>query len=423
MLQQALDDADEGSSLRVKEHRSPWHIRSCTPTRFEKVRISPQQAVSDAERLDQPHLLSLALGMRVMLGFMAGEGFDDTSLHRALELEDPQAITPLVFRPTMQHALLLEFTGQLDTARAELDAIRLRCAENGEEGEYVFIAQHVVMSSIWRGHFAQRQPGRRRCRRTQPSAQRRHRFCPGAAACAHHWLCSPLGVRSSARLSQMDSSMGYRQTGTFRLGERLLGTLAFLEVSLGNYAEAVAAVAPLLSAFDLGVDTGPNCPVPRSCPTPSRPLVQLGRLAEAAPLIVDSRSLRTVGTFYWAWMSRGRRARPKHDAWQRWGDLDGAPRGAYSGRRPTTSGSRCRSTVPRTLLLFGQLERRMRKKELGVGQPGPPPSRFSSSTTRRCGPTGPVPNWRAPTLCRWLASRQLTPSEQRVALRSPPRRA
>ncbi len=102
VLQQALDDADAASPLRVQILITLAHSLM-HGNRVIEGRDTAQQAVDDAERLGQPHLLSLALGMRVMLGFMAGEGLDDTKLSRALELEDTQTFTPLV-SATASHA-------------------------------------------------------------------------------------------------------------------------------------------------------------------------------------------------------------------------------------------------------------------------------------------------------------------------------
>ena len=133
--------------------------------------------------------------MRVTLGFMTGEGLDDVRLARALELEDQQTVTPLVFRPSVQNALLLEWTGELDRAQEALEAIRLRCMEKGEEGEYVFIAQHVVMSAIWRGDFvnAASSPRTRWNGRSSSAAIRRSSW---PTVCARRWRPSPATRRS-----------------------------------------------------------------------------------------------------------------------------------------------------------------------------------------------------------------------------------
>ena len=122
----------------------------------ETSRRTVEQAVAEAESLGLPHLLSVALGMQVTLRFLTGHGLDEAKLARALELEDPRvAFTPLVFQPTVQHALLLDWSGQLERAHAELQQIRRRCLDRGEEGEYVFIAFQVVLNAIWRGSFAE----------------------------------------------------------------------------------------------------------------------------------------------------------------------------------------------------------------------------------------------------------------------------
>ncbi|HYO00870.1 MAG TPA: hypothetical protein VET27_02800 [Mycobacterium sp.] len=60
------------------------------------------EAVADASRLAQPRLLSQALGMRVMVRFMAGDGLDEPGIRRAVELEGHDTEIPLAFRPTMR---------------------------------------------------------------------------------------------------------------------------------------------------------------------------------------------------------------------------------------------------------------------------------------------------------------------------------
>ena len=135
-------------------------------------------------------------------------------------------------------------------------------------------------------------------------------------------------------------------------------TLAFLEVSLGNYDAAVAAVAPMLSAFD-PESTPTELPGAAFLPDAIEALVQLGRLADAEPLIAALE--RNGRTFDRAWMRAvGARCRAMLLAAR--GDLDGAHE---SARR--AMGEHERVAMPfdtaRTLLLLGQLERRLRKKE------------------------------------------------------------
>jgi ATP/maltotriose-dependent transcriptional regulator MalT len=405
VLQQALDDADDDSPLRVQILITlAYSLMHANQVR--EGRDIAHQAVGVAERLRQPHLLSLALGMRVMLGFMAGEGLDDVSLHRALELEDTQTFTPLVFRPTVQHALLLEWTGDLDTAREALTAIRLRCLERGEEGEYVFIAQHIVMSSMWAGDFVNANLA------AEDAAERALQLSGGTPLFLAHSMRAPLAVfagreAEARRFISEGLEIGGR-TGTFRLGDRLLAALGFLEVSLGNYADAVAAMAPLLSAFD-PESTPTELPGAAFVPDAIEALIQLGRLPEAAPLIEALE--RNGRTFDRAWMSAVG-ARGQSMMLAALGDLDGA---LAAARRAMIEHERVAMPFDRarTLLLLGQLERRLRKKESASARLQAALEVFERHN---------VPLWadRARSeLARANvgphASRQLTPSEQRVA--------
>ncbi len=181
-----------------------------------------------------------------------------------------------------------------------------------------------------------------------------------------------------------------------------------MEVSLGNYAEAVAAVAPLLSAFD-PESTPTELPGAAFLPDAIEALVQLGRLAEAAPLIEALE--RNGRTFDRAWMSAvGARGRSMMLA--ALGDLDGALAAAHRAMAEHQ-----RVAMPfdraRTLLLFGQLERRLRKKESASANLAAALEIFEQHN---------VPLWADRTRSELAranvgphGSRQLTPSEQRVA--------
>jgi DNA-binding CsgD family transcriptional regulator len=405
LLQQALTDAEEDSPLRVQISVTLAYCLLHANQVDESLRTA-ELAVSDAERIGQPHLLSMALGMRVMLGFLAGRGFDDVSLRRALDLEDPQAFTPLVFRPSVQHALLLEWTGELDRARKGLEAIRRRCMEKGEEGEYVFVAQHVVMSSIWRGDFVNANLV------AEDAMEQARQLGGNTPLFLAQSMRAPLAVfagQEGVARSTIEEALEIgRRTGTFRLADRLLAALAFLEVSLGNYDAALAAVAPMLAKFD-PASTPTELPNAAFIPDVIEALVQLGRLAEAEPLIgaLERNGLR----FDRAWMlAVGGRCRSMLLAVQ--GDLDGA----HAAARMAMDEHQ-RLPMPferaRTLLLLGQLERRQRKKESAAVN-----LREAFDAFQRLN----VPLW-ADRARAELAranvgpsqSGQLTPSEQRVA--------
>jgi DNA-binding CsgD family transcriptional regulator len=306
----------------------------------------------------------------------------------------------------VQHALLLEWTGELATARQALDVIRLRCMEKGEEGEYVFIAQHVVMSSMWAGDYVT-------ANLVAEDATERALQLPGSAPLfLAHSMRAPLAVfagqEAEARRTIAEALEIVTQTGTFRLGQRVSASLAFLEVSLGNYEAAVAALAPMLSVFDAEA-TPTELPFAAFLPDAIEALVQLGRHAEATPLVEALE--RNGAAFDRAWMCAvGARGRSMLLAAQ--GDLDGAHTAAQQAALHHE-----RLPMPfdraRTLLLLGHLERRLRKKESASANLQAALDIFER---------GNIPLWadRARTeLARATVgghgSGQLTPSEQRVA--------
>src|SRR4051812_36511548 len=95
LLQRALSEVRFDSPLRVQILITLAYSLLNSNQPRASVEMA-EEAVAQAERLNQPHLLGLALGMRVVLRFLCGEGFDEVNLDRAVALEDPDISTPLV---------------------------------------------------------------------------------------------------------------------------------------------------------------------------------------------------------------------------------------------------------------------------------------------------------------------------------------
>jgi DNA-binding CsgD family transcriptional regulator len=355
LLQRALGEADDGSPLRVQILITLSYslLHANQPRASMKM---AEEAVTQAERLDQPHLLGLALGMRVMLRFLCGEGFDEADIQRAVELEDPDIFTPLVFRPSAQRALLLEWTSRLDEAYELLEAVRRRCIEKGEEGELVFIAQHVVLSNIWRGHFGE-------AALVAEDAMERARQLGGdtplfLALGLRANLAAYAGREADARSAAREALEIGRRTGSFRLAERVVAALGFLEVSLGSYDAAIATLQPLITKFD-PASTPTELPNAAFLADAIEALIQVGRRTEAETLVDTlERNGQRVSR---AWMlAVGARGRSMLLAAR--GDVDAAAEAA--GR---AMAEHDRLAMPferaRTLLLLGQLRRRQRRKD------------------------------------------------------------
>lgn len=154
LLEQALDDVADELAQRVAILVS-LSFASVNAGRMEQAVQRIEEAVTSATELGDAHALSQALGMRMMLHFMRGDGLDARSLDRAVELEDRDADVSSAFSPRVQCALVFAWTGELDRAHHEMQSIRRQCIERGEEGELSFIDFHSVLIDIWRGEMAE----------------------------------------------------------------------------------------------------------------------------------------------------------------------------------------------------------------------------------------------------------------------------
>jgi DNA-binding NarL/FixJ family response regulator len=405
LLQRALSEVGADSPLRVQILITLAYslLNSNQPGAGRQM---AEEAVAQAERVSQPHLVGLALGMSVILRFLCGEGFDETDLHRAVQMEDPDIFTPLVFRPSVQRALLLAWTGNVDDSHEVLEAVRRRCVEKGEEGELVFIAQHVVLSSIWRGDFVE-------ATLVAEDAMERARQLGGdtplfLAYGLRAKLAAYAGREADTRDAAGEALEIGRRTGSFRLAERIVAAVGFLEVSLGRYEAAMATLQPLVTKFDPAL-TPTELPNAEFLADAIDALIQLGRSAEAEPLInALERNGQRMGR---AWMMAvGARGRSMLLADQN--DLDAA-----SAAAAHAIAEHDRLPMPferaRTLLLLGQLQRRQRRKESASASLQEALDIFERLH---------VPLWADRTRAELVRasvgprrSGQLTPSEQRVA--------
>nr|WP_090344716.1 AAA family ATPase [Mycolicibacterium malmesburyense]CRL76454.1 LuxR family transcriptional regulator [Mycolicibacterium malmesburyense] len=405
LLREALEEVHGNHALRVQT------LITLAYTLFHANQLqqgleTAVEAVATAESLDHPHLLSMSLGMLVILRFAAGEGYDEESLQRALRLEDSEAYTPLVFRPTMQHALLLEWTGRLDEARGVVEKIRARCLEKGEEGEHVFVSQHVVTNAIARGDFVT-------AGLVAEDALEKARQLGGNTAMfltqsLRAQLTAFAGQEEAARRAIEAALECARQTGTFRMAQRVRATLAFLEVSLGNYEAAAAALQPMLSEFDPD-NTPTELPNAAYLPDAIEALIHLDRLVEAERLTAALENNGRRVNREWM-LAVGARARAMLLA--ALGDLDGAHEAAQRAiathRKLSMPFERAR-----TLLVLGQIERRQRKKDSASAH-----LQEAMETFERLD----IPLWAARARAEISRANvgpqrtgELTPSEQRVA--------
>ena len=231
LLERGLDEAgsDSGLRARILVSLSFALINAGQPDKaYERV----QRAVAAAESLGVASLLSAALGMRAMLDFMGGRGFDRFTVQRAVDLEEPDAHIPLAFRPSVQMTLLRAWTGELDAARAAMAEVGRRCITFGEEGELVFVAFHLALIDIWRGDLPNAAVTVEET--MERAAQLGGDFPLFIALTIRAAVAAYAGHTDDARRDLGDAIAAARRCGSMRLAEWPATLAGFVEVSCGR---------------------------------------------------------------------------------------------------------------------------------------------------------------------------------------------
>jgi DNA-binding NarL/FixJ family response regulator len=405
-LTEAIDAADEPT---MKLYARLLLIPALNQTgRMNDCVAHARAAIDEADRLGVDDLRSQALAIWALVSFMHGLGLDEPSLQRALSLEDRDTRAAVTLRASAVAALLAGWAGQLDEAREQMQQIRLRVLQDGTEIDILWATAESARIEMWLGRYDDA------AWLIEDAVQRAEQI-DGRHVLAGLWgyqamIAAYTGQEPETRAAARASIGAAQETGAFYLIRSPVTALALLEVSLGNYAAAVAAVQPLIDAFDSSHDT--EIAMGGWISDAIEALSALGRTDEAGPLVA---ALEHNGAHHdRPWMlAVGARGRSQLLAAQ--GDLVAAERAAAEAM-----GHHERLPMPferaRTQLLLGQLQRRRRRKQ--QAEPnlrdalrtfevlGAPlwAHRARAALTRLAGPTD--------------ASNRLTPAEQRVAERA-----
>jgi DNA-binding CsgD family transcriptional regulator len=352
LLKRALDDADDNPALKVQTLISLAFAQGMSGEFDDSLR-NARQAVAHAEQLGYPPLISRALSMLVNTTFLYGHGVDEANLQRALELEDLGTDTPIPFCASAVNALIYAWTGQLNIASRQMAAVRDRCVERGAENDLMAIAGYCTLIEMWRGNFAEAAALADDTleRAEQVGGSRTIALTVRAAVAAY------TGREREARADAAAALAIARECRSPRLAEWPTMSLGFLEVSLGNYTQALTTLQPMLDAFDSL--PGSEIMIATFIPDAVEAMVGVGRNAEAVPLIEElEQNGARLGR---SWMiAVGARCR---SAWlAATGDIAAATRMAEDA---ITEHDRLPMPFERarTLLLLGQLQRRQRQKE------------------------------------------------------------
>jgi DNA-binding CsgD family transcriptional regulator len=352
-LSQAVDEADDPAlQLQARLLLTPaigltGQMRECVD--------HARTAVADAERLGLDGFRSQALAMWANVSFMYGLGLDRQAMTTALDLEDPASEAAATYQASAIAAVIAAWTGELVSARDQIQGVQRRFLQSGTEIDILWAANHATMIDLWLGRYDE-------AAATAADAVQRAEQMGGKHMLISSWACQAavaahVGREDEARVAARSAVDAARATGaTFHVNPAITA-LAFLEVSLGNYAAALATLEPLLASFDPMHDT--EIMVGAYLPDAVEALTALGRLDEAESLVatLEHNGARHDRPWMLAVGARGR----CHLLAAR-GELEAAEQAAQEAM-----GHHQRLPMPfektRTQLLLGQVQRRRRRKQ------------------------------------------------------------
>ncbi|MDY6997170.1 MAG: LuxR C-terminal-related transcriptional regulator [Actinomycetota bacterium] len=314
-----------------------------------------RRAVTVAEELGAPSVLSQALTMWVHTGFIHGHGVDGASLRRALELEQPDDDVPTPYRASMVAALIAAWTGDLDSARTQIQAVRRHCVERGDDRNMMAVEAYSALIAMWSGDLREAALlADEAVRRGQQLGGDQVEVIPLTVRAA---VAAYRGQQATAEADCAVVLEAVHKSGSVRMGDWAHMTAGLLAVSRGDHERAMTALQPL-------VDRLPSVPGIELMhgwflPDAAEAMVGLGRLDDADDIcdLLLSQGRR----FDRAWMlATGARCRAMVLAAR--GSLEEA---VASAQQAMADHDRLPMPVERarTQLLLGQLQRRTKLKE------------------------------------------------------------
>jgi DNA-binding CsgD family transcriptional regulator len=252
--------------------------------------------------------------------------------------------------------VVLTWTGELDEAAVQMNAVRNRHLVRGADTEMLFVSLNSTLLNLLRGNY---RDAERDAIDTVARAQRvgGDSFMRSTGLALRGAVAVAAGREAEARADLYSALEAGLHSRSPMVGV-VVGMLTSLEVSLGNYAQALEISKPLLANFD--VIPGTEINTSAYLPDAIEAMVMSGKLADATPFIEALE--RNGRQFDRAWMlATGARCRSMLLAAQ--GDVGAAVRAAEQAMT-----EHARLPMPfdraRTQLLLGQLQRRQRQKHL-----------------------------------------------------------
>lgn len=357
LLSAALEDSSDNPLLLFQSHLGLGLALGMIGDYADASRHT-SVAVQHAERVGVPALISQALALSVTLGCAQGAGRDEAVLRRALDLEDPDADTSAPLRARTADAVTMSWVGRLDEARTTMLAVRRRCLERGSDADMMHVSRHLALINVWMGRYGAAEVV------ADDMVQRAEQFggeyALVLARVQRALVWAYQGREQHVRNELRAALAGARRCDMPQLTAWPTIILAFLEVSGGNHAEALDALAPILTAFEASAAT--EIISASYIPDAVEAMVTLGRVDAAEPLVAALE--RNGAELDRPWMlAVGARCRAMVLAAR--GDVVAAEKMAQQAMA-----AHDRLPMPferaRTQLFVGQLARRQRRKQVAA---------------------------------------------------------
>ncbi len=210
--------------------------------------IQARSALELADSLGEPALVAGALSGVAFLGALGGDAIPLATIERALTLGHSPQWSQILGRPDWIHAMLLEWAGELNVARAHFEGLYRAAVDQGDEHSLPFILYHFARIELLTGNWEQARKHARESRETtvQSGLAMHYPF----ALVVDALVDAHLGLATAARAKIEEGLKAADELGNRSAGFELLAALGFLELSLGNVDEADLALSRLAAAVE-----------------------------------------------------------------------------------------------------------------------------------------------------------------------------
>jgi len=306
------------------------------------------------EECGPPAVLAEALALSAAVDVLCGRRLDDDKLARALALEDPDRLVVAASRPTLWAGFCLLFVGRLAEARVHLLALRERLLERGQDSELPGAGIYLAWIECLRGDLVA----------AHGYAREAHEAAVGVGSDSARGLtlavCAVVdahrGQAEAVRAEATQALALLRQAGWPVQEPWVWWAVGLLELSLGNPAATARAYEPLAQL----IEAAGAVPAQLSAALPDEieALVALGELQRAERLLEILQTYGRSSGLAWP-LATAARCRGLVLAAQ--GETDGAL-GALEEALAHHAGLEMPLERARTLLVYGQVQRRHKRK-------------------------------------------------------------